>query len=145
MLRAVLVLLTVLGLQGCNRFEDLPRYTDALSFTWFGFTVFNPAEAVSLKELHFDKGSLLGHDVIVEGKLVEIGKFATYVIISDATARMLVILSEIDRPLPFLTLGEEQSKPLSVRILGSVENGKKGLPFLQAKAIAVAAEKAAGA
>ena len=65
---------------------------------------------------------------------MEIGSYQTYMVLSDNTARMLVVLTEIDF---YDLIGEENLQGEEVKILGMVDYGKKGLPYILAKSIIV--------
>lgn len=100
-------------------------------FRGFGGTLFSTPSKVSMKEVHLDNGTLLGAEIIVEGEVVNTGKYTTHLVLNDETARMLVVLTGIADA--DLTLKDK--KPKMLRILGTVERGKKGFPFIQAKAL----------
>ena len=128
----ILVFSTILLLfGGCNvNVDGVPHKIDLKSFSWMGTTFFSDPPQVSMKEVHLESTLLLGRDVIVQGKVVELGDFSTYIVVADNSARMLVVLTE---------LGEMQLKAgdvgrTEVKVLGSVNNGKKGLPYIQARA-----------
>ena len=106
-------------------------FVDELSFGKWGTTVFTDPQQVSLKEIHLDTGNLLGRMIVVEGNLIEIGKHHTHMVVSDTTARMLVVLTQMRSAEK--KLGANPPKVL--RILGVVERGKKGLPYISAIAI----------
>lgn len=126
----------VFALVGCNKARDLSNMFDMVSFRFTGGTLFSNPNQKTMKEIHLDKGVLLGKDVVVEGHVAEVGRFLTYAVLSDDTARLLVLLTDLDS-VEFLT-GTHNARQ-KLKILGSVENGKKGLPFIQARAITVVA------
>jgi hypothetical protein len=84
-----------------------------------------------MKEILLDTGALQGREVIVEGEVLTIGKYGTFLILADKTGRLLVELTQIDPPLVM----DRGFFPKRVRILGSIERGHKGLPLLVARAI----------
>ena len=104
---------------------------DHFSFCKWGTTIFTDPQQVSLKEIHLDTGNLLGRTIVIEGKLQDIGKHLTHIVVDDNTARMLVVLTH-------MRSAEEKignTPPKMVKILGVVERGKKGLPYVSAIAI----------
>jgi hypothetical protein len=91
---------------------------------------------VTTKEIHFDSGRLLGREVILEGQVLSYGKFDTYLVLSDESGRMLVVLTHLvgaDSEVED-TIKRQQNKSV-LRVLGSVERGKKGLPYLLARSV----------
>jgi hypothetical protein len=72
--------------------------------------------------------------VIIRGGLVELGDQGTYAVIGDSTYKLLISLGELrDRsPLGADAIG---NSGVEVRFLGTLEVGKKGLPFLVATAV----------
>ncbi len=108
-----------------------PSAIDQFTFEQIGGTLFSSPNEVTLKAVHLDNGSLLGHEVVTEGIIAKIGKHGTHLIISDHNARMLVLLTDLTNAHLLL----EEKKPKVLKVLGTVERGKKGLPFIQAKAL----------
>ena len=115
----------------CNRLEELPRVIDIKSFHNFGGTLFTEPRQISMKEIHLGKGSSIDSDVVIEGTIVDVGRFSTYMIMSDKLARMLVVLTDINKSYD----APQLKKNSIVKVLGRVENGKKGFPFVLAKSI----------
>ena len=125
------VLFSCLTCYGCNfQVESIPKTIDLNSFSWIGSTLFADPPTVSMKEVHLESTLLLGREVIVEGKVIELGDFGTYLVLADEGARMLVVITEIGE----LELRPEDIGQANIRVLGSVNNGKKGLPYIQARA-----------
>ena len=117
-------------LAGCER--NPYGQVDELLFTGWGRTVLTHPGSLSLKEIHLGPGSYGGESVIVEGKLVELSRHGTYAIISDDEARLLVVLTDmLEVPVRADGVGG------SVRFLGTLERGRKGLPLLRARAISL--------
>lgn len=135
MLRSLLLCLVFFSL-GCNEVDSLKRYVDYASFKVIGGTLFSDPNQVTTKEIHFDSGRLLGREVIVEGQVLSYGKFDTYLVLSDESGRMLVVLTHIvgvDSDVED-TIKRQQNRSV-LRVLGSVERGKKGLPYLLARSV----------
>lgn len=125
----VSIMIALLG--GCARPAELPSVVDRLMFHKAGGTVFSTPDPLTMKEIHLDNGTLTGRQVIIEGRVMEISENFTYLVLSDETARMLVVLTDIEDARPWL----KDQKPTTVKILGTVENGKKGLPYIMARAL----------
>lgn len=124
-------LFLALNLMSCDKISQLRQDFDYLSFRVVGGTVFNKPNTVTTKELHFDIGRLIGREVILEGKIVDLGKYDTYLVLSDGVGRMLVVLTHIEEAGDILN----RSKNRQLKVLGSVERGKKGLPYILAKSV----------
>ena len=118
-------------LASCDGFDSWQENIDQFSFRSTGGTLFSEPNRVTTKELHFDTGILLGRVVILEGKIEEVGDFETYAVISDDSGRMLVVLTNIDDASEVV----KGSNGQGLKVLGTVERGKKGLPFILAKSI----------
>ncbi len=110
--------------------SSLASFLDVGCFKYFGATVFSDAQTLSIKDLHLNTARIVGKKIIFEGVISELDKFLTYVVMSNDDARMLVLLTEID-DIP-VGLRDEKRK---VSVFGEVSRGKKGLPFVTAKAI----------
>jgi hypothetical protein len=130
---------------GCARVQELPSLVDRWSFEHFGSTPFSNPETLTLKEIHLDNGNLAGREIVVEGKIVQVSDHSTYLVLSDDSARMLVVLTDLDQSGPLAQLSGG-TKSRVMRVLGTVESGRKGLPFVKARSLSLAKEPpAAGA
>lgn len=125
------VLLLALSSISCQKIQDLKDDIDIRSFSWTGGTVFGEPFQVTTKQLHFDTGDLFGKDVILEGDILERGESSTHLVMADPDGRILVVLTSVDES--YQILGEPSVN--RVKILGRLERGKKGLPYLLAKAV----------
>lgn len=119
-------------LTGCWKLDEVPTFVDALAFEHLGGTLFANPDLLSLKEIHLDAGGLAGREIIIEGKVAEVSDHSTYLILTDDSARMLVVLTDLASAAPMLA-----AHPTTMRILGTVESGKKGLPFVKAKSVSL--------
>jgi hypothetical protein len=115
----------------CQKIQDLKNDIDETSFAWTGGTVFGEPFQVTTKQLHFDTGDLFGKDVILEGDIMDRGESSTHLVMADQDGRILVVLTGVDDS--YRILAEESVN--HVKILGRLERGKKGLPYLLAKAV----------
>jgi hypothetical protein len=131
-LKLAMGLLAVLSITtGCWRQESVPHLIDHLSFHHIGGTLFTNPDLLTMKEIHLDNGTLTGREVIVEGKVAEVSPHGTYLVLVDDTARMMVVLTDMESGRPLL----EAEKPKALRVLGTVESGKKGLPQIRAHSL----------
>src|SRR5690606_8039529 len=110
--RFVLILLPLLC-SGCVRSIDLTRLADQQLFRFTGSTPLTGIEPLTMKEIHLDNGNLLGREVIVRGAVVGSSRHGTYLVLSDETARLLVVLTDLDPMMPQLG----NSKPEVISIL----------------------------
>lgn len=120
-----------LFLISCDKGREIKRDLDYLSFRVIGGTLFEKPNIVTTKELHFDTGRMIGREVIIEGKISDVGKYDTYLVLSDDVGRMLVVLTHIEEAGDILS----RAKGGQLKVLGTVERGKKGLPYILAKSI----------
>ena len=111
-------------------FDDMAGLTDKWIFKCVGMTPLTTAETVTMKEIHLDNGSLLGREVIVRGNVVVRSKHATHIVWADETARLLIVLTDIES---YDIL--DNDAPDVVSVLGTVESGKKGLSFIRATSL----------
>lgn len=125
------LLLFVMGALSWKKVEIVRDYVDELSFSWFGGTLFGDPLQVTTKQLHFDTGELFGRDVILEGEIVERGEASTHFLMRDNEGRVLVVLTSNDFGYRLL----EKSSIRQIRVLGRLERGKKGLPYLMGKVL----------
>jgi len=105
---------------------------DRESFKLSGNTFFAKPEVISIKEIHLDQAKVRGREIIVEGLIALRGSNDTFVVLEDEAARLLVDITK-DLSVPELLRGAEAQR---VRILGTVETGKKGFPVFSALAVA---------
>ncbi len=115
----------------CKPIERLEDGLDRWSFGMTGGTVFSNPFLVSTKQLHFDTGDLFGKDVVLEGEVIKKGEAGTYLVLKDGDGRILVVMTQLESSSREL----EGYKSGSLRVLGRLERGKKGLPYVLAKAI----------
>lgn len=118
-------------LTGCWSGRSLPEAIDDFSFNLTGGTVFSDPSQVTTKELHFDTGHLLGKEIILEGQIVSTGKYFTHLVLNDDSGRMLVVLTHLEKAEDLL----KKKDLYAVKVLGTVERGKKGLPYVLARSL----------
>lgn len=129
--RAIGLIPLLLLATGCWRQESVPHLVDHLSFHFIGGTLFTNPDLLTMKEIHLDNGTLTGREIIVEGRVAEVSPHGTYLVLVDDTARMMVVLTDMESGAPFL----KEEKPKTLRVLGTVESGKKGLPQIRAHSL----------
>jgi|GEM_PF-2521101 len=119
------------AIQGCANDESFKGFVDRQFFGKFGVTLFASPTVISMKEVHLDSGMLSGRQVIVEGTIVEVGAHGTFVVVADESARMMVVLTQMPTPVWF----NENHLKKQVRILGTFEAGRRGIPLIYGRAI----------
>lgn len=124
----MMLLCSLIG--GCWNGSNVSMVVDEWLFREAGGTIFSSPEKLTLKEVHLDNGTLVGRQVIVEGIVEEVNPLGTFLVISDNSARLLVVLTDVAN-----ILGVLPKKTDSLQVFGSIESGKKGLPFLKAVAL----------
>ncbi len=107
-----------------ERFED---FVDSRSFSLLGGTLFSSAEGVSVKQILLESSGMIDREVVVEGRIDTVAKESTYLILEDEESKLLVLTSSLDGSLPSLNS--------YIKVLGVIQNGRKGLAFLKAKSI----------
>lgn len=115
----------------CVRFAEIPARFDRGAFARLGGTFFSKPDQLTMKEVHLDHGSMAGREIIVAGEVKEVSEHYTYVVLEDDSARMLVVLTGLASAAPWL----KDEKPKQLRVLGTIESGKKGLPYIRATAL----------
>ena len=128
-MRAVSCLVLMLVMSGCSAGDDMNQYFNRLNFSLTGGSFFSDASEVSVKQVLLDNGTLLGREVILEGELVDAGDFATHMIVKDNSGQLLVLLTDVDKIIRNI---KEVEASEVVRVLGTVERGQMGLPYLGA-------------
>ena len=121
----------VFSLVGCAQDESIKGFVDRQVFGKFGITLFASPTVISMKEVHLDSGSLAGRQVVVEGAIVEVGANGTFIVVADDSARMMVVMTQMPTPVWF---SERQNKK-QIRVLGTFESGRRGLPLIYARAV----------
>jgi|LauGreDrversion4_2_1035121.scaffolds.fasta_scaffold00381_2 hypothetical protein len=132
MWRRLVLFLVACLLSACSDGGNVWRALDAWVFGNYGSTLFErPEEVPLIRGVHLGLDNLGQSSVIIQGLVEEASPNGTYVVISDQSGRLLVVLSQLAL--------EQQSamglKSKTLRVLGTVESGKKGLPYLRARAM----------
>jgi hypothetical protein len=122
-------------LASCSFVERVEESMDHGFFGIFGSTLISRVDLLTIKEIHFDTGVLYGRKIIVEGVIREVGNYGTFLIVEDSHGKILIALTQMSRSASELR-GFEVGQ--AVRVLGTVENGKKGFPYLKANKLVLA-------
>ena len=130
-MRLLLALASVLVFSSCYDKLTLTSYVDRKSFEITGATIFSQPGKITTKEIHFASGNLLGREIVIEGNIVKTGKFYTHLVLTDESGRMLIVLTKIEDAEEIL----KGKKPDKIKVLGTIERGKKGLPYVLAKSL----------
>lgn len=130
-MRATPLFVIMLFICSCDKEHPFREKIDTLSFEVFGRTLFKTPDSLTTKELLFDTGRLIGRDVVVEAEVLSWGEHDTHIVVKDKFGRLLVVTTQ----LKSLDKYRKQAVPKSLKIMGTVEREKKGLPFILAKAI----------
>jgi hypothetical protein len=118
-------------LGSCQGDDPWDKWIDYKSFSMTGGTLISDPQKATTKQLHFDNGLLLGQDVIVEGSLVQMGKYYTHLVLEDDMGKILVVMTRLDNAEDLF----KKAKFKKIKVLGGVERGKKGLPFISARSV----------
>lgn len=124
----IVLFLTLSVLSSCSA---VGRGIDSYMFEKFGGTLFEDASKVTLKKVHLDNGSLIGKNIIITGKVEEIGEFGTYVVVSSDAVKVLVVLTHVS----FVEKWLDKYKPKYLNVLGQLDVIKKGYPVIVAQAL----------
>lgn len=108
--------------------KNIRDYVDQALFRTFGITFFIPSQELTIKEVLLESGAFLEQQVVIEGNILEIGNLSTYIVLQDLGSKLLISSTGV-RDIDLAKEG------LRVRVLGILENGKRGLPLLRAKEI----------
>jgi len=131
-LLAGLFIATSFCVSSCHSNLSISESIDSYLFEFFGGTLFEKPSKISLKEIHLDDGRLQGKKIVVEGAVSSIGDHYSYVIITDKSARMLVLLNRILDADKILNEDQKIGDGKQLRVLGTIYKGKKGLPYISA-------------
>jgi len=133
MLRALCLGILFFWISGCkDDSNSIFHSVNSMIFKTFGISLDNNASSISIKELRLS-GNIVESQVEIVGQVEEVSVNSTYFVISDQTARLLVVTTDL---LPRVRdVVFKNGKGSSVKVIGKVEIGKKGLPFLKASAV----------
>jgi hypothetical protein len=142
MRKSVFFIAMLLVCTGCrSETQSLMRSLDSLIFKTSGVSLLSNPSSVSIKELRLS-GNKLETELVIEGQVEEMSKNGTFFVISDHSARLLVVTTDLSRRISDTVF--KGSQGAAVRVIGKVEIGKKGLPFLRATAITSSGVSIAG-
>lgn len=129
------IAINAFALLGCDSIRNSVDNVDQWSFKRVGGTVFQAPSLLSLKEIHLAGSQLADKVVVVEGQIFKFNELGTYLILKDQDAKLLVVLTDL--------VGTRQSllnapKPVNVKVLGTIQRGSEGLPFVKAQSLKIA-------
>ena len=133
------ILIVSFSLSSCAKFSSL-SFSNFLNGNFFALTgslLSHSADLGSLKDFYLDYHNKMQDELIVKGVLREIHPSGSYLILEDATAKVLVLTSKLaaENDLSSLyTVGDQ------VLIWGSVYIGQRTFPQVKAKALVKDAE-----
>ncbi len=122
-------------LLGCDSISDSANNVDQWSFKRLGGTVFQAPSLLSLKEIHLAGSQLADKVVVVEGQVSKLNELGTYLILKDQDAKLLVVLTDLIGVRQSL---QDSPKPVSIKVLGTIQRGSEGLPFVKAQSLKIA-------
>lgn len=128
---ALTLFVAVISMTACQSAKNIGEGLDNWSFARTGGTIFGSPFQVTTKQLHFDTGELFGKDLVLEGDVEYFGASFTHLLMADGEGRMLVVTTG----LPETNQAFAELKSARVRVLGRLERGKKGLPYLMARSV----------
>jgi len=132
----LLLVISLFSAMSCSRSDGgrvrtIRESLDLWTFRNVGSMMFDSVPLEELRGVHLAGTGLLNHDVLVKGTVDSSGIEGTYMVVSDASARMLVDTTRIS--------AENNKRPprvgKSVYIHGEVKSGEKGHIYLFANAI----------
>jgi hypothetical protein len=127
-----LVLISCLSF-GCqsSKWRTLGQIIDTELFERIGGTLLLDSAQISLRAIHLEQGSIEGRLIVTDGIIRDRGKSDTHLIIDDETTRLLVVTTKIDND----SMERLAAVGQWVRILGTVDRGRKGMPVMTALAL----------
>jgi len=123
-------LLVSLQVSSCSSGVEVTNFIDRFFFSVFADTLFEKPKITGFREIHLSDDVYINGFVRVEGVVAEKGDFGTYIILSHNDDRLIVATTD-------LTVSDQVDLSLgvAVSVLGNVEVGKKGMPFLRAQSL----------
>ena len=137
MKKTLLTLVLMTFLTGCQKLSFFSNQVDKVMFETFGTIFFEKAESYTMDEVHIDSVMMFGKSIFIEGNILEIGDYMTYLILTEGASKILVVAVNITLP----SHKPEDMQGKRVRVWGEVENGKKGAPILLAKGLKILDQK----
>lgn len=134
-LSALCIVAISASVTGCFKLDDAQGYVDRAMFRRVGGTMFSTPDLISMKEIHLETAATKGKELILEGEVTDVGQHGTYMVLKDENARMLVVLTDVVDATDIIKRNGHQT----MKVWGTLETGKKGLPYLMAKSLTVVA------
>ena len=135
-MRKLSIIIAIFGLNvACSIVSEKLDAFDDWTFKKSGVTIFGSASALSLKEVHLAGSQLADQSVVVEGLVAKYNDLGTYLILRDQDARMLIVLTDL---IGIRTSMNQDIKSSRLQVLGTVERGSEGLPYIKARSLRAA-------
>jgi hypothetical protein len=136
MSRLIFYILAAFFVLGCSRSEGGRARTvreslDLWTFSTFGTMVFDSVPLEDLRGVHLAGAGLLNRDVLVAGTVDTMGAEGTYIVLTDASARMLVDTTRLSAA----GFSRDGIRGRRLIIHGEVKSGDKGHIYLMANAL----------
>jgi hypothetical protein len=130
MKRMLILIASIVFIEGCGEKFNPTVFFDKVIFTQIADTIFEKPKIVGFKEIHLSNDFFTDKLVQVKGNVVEKGDLGTFIILGEGDDRLIVATTDLVREFrQRIYIGH------SISVLGTVETGKKGMPFLRAQSI----------
>jgi hypothetical protein len=134
--RLVIFMFTLFILGSCSKSEGgrtrtIRESLDLWSFSLVGSMLFDSVPLEDLRGVHLAGAGLVNRDVLVSGVIELSGAEGTYLVLSDASARMLVDTTKLTAS----GLSKLSGRGKAVFVHGEVKTGDKGHVYLLANAV----------
>ncbi len=114
-----------------GRARTVRESLDLWTFSSLGTMVFDSVPLEDLRGVHLAGAGLLNRDVLVSGTVDAMGSEGTYIVLTDASARMLVDTTRLSAA----GFSRESLRGRRLIIHGEVKSGEKGHIYLMANAL----------
>ena len=130
------VIVIALLMVACSRYEGgrvrtIRESIDLWTFDHIGMMIFDSVPLEDMRGVHLAGAGVINRDVLVKGRVEVSGSHATYIVLSDQSARVLVDMTKLSA----LSNGSFPRVGRSVYVHGEVKTGEKGHVYLIANAI----------
>lgn len=118
-------------LVGCSVYKGATSQVDLFLYKNIGYTLFSSPSFVDIKQIHLGRVGNLQEKVLVRGKVSEVNKLGTYLLLSQHNVKLVIDLSQ----LSLVRQEFAENKPEYLEVVGEVERSFKGMPFVKALAL----------
>jgi hypothetical protein len=116
-----------LFVNGSCGIRKLCERVDNYSFQLLGGTFFSNHEGPSIKEVLLGVEKFLDHNIILEGRVLEIGSHQTYLILEEDLSKLLIVTVDLEP--------NDIEKESRIKVVGVVQNLVGNYPILRAKSL----------